>query len=156
MANENNLKRGNPPTQFNGRSAVEAQKKSVESRRKNIAMRNAMRAIMAVAPEEVLSAAQIDALRMEGIETDNKTLMDISVASIALQAAHGNVAAVKVIMELLGEDNAAEQRKIERERLSLEREKLAQGRNTEVEADRVQIKISTSGCIEVDNGESNG
>lgn len=156
MPNENNLKRGNPPTQFNGRSAVEAQKKSVESRRKNIAMRNAMRAIMAVAPEEVLSAAQIDALRMEGIETDNKTLMDISVASIALQAAHGNVAAVKVIMELLGEDNAAEQRKIERERLSLEREKLAQGRNTEAEADRVQIKISTSGCIEVDNGESNG
>ena len=38
----------------------------------------------------------------------------------------GNTKATKLIMELMGEDNAAEQRKIERERLALEREKMEQ------------------------------
>ena len=119
-------------------------------------MRNAMREIMQLAPAKILSEAQIDALRMEGIETDNKTIMDVSVASIALQAIQGNMAAVKVIMELLGEDNAAEQRKIDRERLQLEREKLAQGKEAEAEADHVRITISPTGGVEVDNGESDG
>ena len=156
MANAKNLRRGNPETEFRGQRAVEAQKKATEARKKNIAMRKAMKEIMAMAPTEVLSDTQIDMLRMEGIDTHDRTLMEVSVASIALQAAHGNVAAVKVIMELLGEDNAAEQRKIERERLALEREKLAQGKNADSETDHVQIMISESGSIEVDNGESDG
>jgi hypothetical protein len=156
VANEKNLRRGNPKTEFSGRIAVEAQKKSAESRKKNTAMRKAMKDIMAKAPSEVLSANQINDLRMEGIDIDNKTLMDVSVASIALQAIKGNVAAVKVIMELLGEDNAAEQRKIERERLALEREKMERFQDADTETERVQIVISPTGGIEVRNGESDG
>ena len=152
-----NLKKGKN-TQFKcgDSAAIKAREKSHESQRKNIAMRKAMKAIMAKAPAEVLSADQINDLRMEGIDTDNKTLMDVSVASIALQAIKGNVAAVKVIMELLGEDNAAEQRKIERERLVLEREKIAHFKDADAENERVQIVISPTGGIEVRNGESDG
>lgn len=36
--NEQNLKKGNPDTMFSGRLAVEAQKKSVEERKKNIVL----------------------------------------------------------------------------------------------------------------------
>ena len=39
MANEQNLLRGNPETQFNSRTAVEAQKKSAEARKRNTAER---------------------------------------------------------------------------------------------------------------------
>lgn len=39
MANEQNLLRGNPATQFNSRTAAEAQKKSAEARKRNTAER---------------------------------------------------------------------------------------------------------------------
>lgn len=46
MANEQNLLNGNPETQFNGRTAVEANKKSQESKRRKRSIREAMQALL--------------------------------------------------------------------------------------------------------------
>lgn len=146
-----NLKRGNR-FKCNDSATIKAREKSHESQRKNIAMRKAMKEIMSKVPSEVLSEDQINALRNDGIDTENKTLMDVSVASLALQAIKGNVAAVKAVMELLGEDNAAEQRKIERERLALERERMERANATSEDETCAKIVIAVDGGIEVDDG----
>ena len=146
-----NLKRGKR-FKSNDPASIEARKKSHESQRKNIAMRKAMKEVMAQLPSEILSEDQINALRSEGIDTENKTLMDVSLASLALQARKGNVAATKVIMELLSEDNAAEQRKIERERLALERERMERANATAEDETCAKIVINVDGGIEVDDG----
>ena len=139
-------------TRFNGETAVINQRKSAESRKKNNTMRAAMREVMSRLPSEILSADQINALRAEGIDTEDKNLLDVSVASLALQAIKGNVAATKAIMELLGEDNAAEQRKIERERLALERERMERANATAEDETCAKIVINVDGGIEVDDG----
>lgn len=46
IANEKNLKRGNPETQFNSQNAVENAKKSRDARRKNKTIREAMQALL--------------------------------------------------------------------------------------------------------------
>jgi hypothetical protein len=147
-----NLKKGKKFGSNDGLTPKEAQRKSAASRKKNNTMRAAMREVMARLPFEVLSEDQINALRTEGIDTENKTLMDVSVASLVLQAVRGNVAAAKVIMELLGEDNAAEQRKIERERLALERERMERANATAEDETCAKIIISADGGIGVEDG----
>jgi hypothetical protein len=147
-----NLKKGKK-TRFNGETAVINQRKSAESRKKNNTMRAAMREVMARLPSEVLSADQINALHADGIDTEDKNMLDVSVASLALQAIKGNVAATKAIMELLGEDNAAEQRKIERERLALERERMERESAASTNESCARIIFACDGGIEVDDGE---
>lgn len=120
-----NLKKGNK-FKCDDSATIKAREKSHESQRRNIAMRKAVKAAMARAADDLFSYKQIHILHMGGVETEDQTVMDVCITSLIAQAAMGNTKATKLIMELMGEDNAAEQRKIERERLALEREKMEQ------------------------------
>lgn len=118
-----NLKKGKA-TQFSGDAAVINQKKSAESRKKNTAARKAFKDLLAMDAADVLSEAQVEKLKKRGIEIDGKTMLELGAASTLVQWIMGDMLAGKLAMEISGNDNAAEQRRIERERLALEREKL--------------------------------
>lgn len=121
-----NLKKGKD-TQFKcgDSAAIQARKNSHESQRRNIAARKAFKDALAMMAGEVLSDAQIEKLRKRGIEVDGKTLLEIGAASTLMQWIMGDMDAGKLAMEISGNDDAAERRKIEREKLAFEREKFA-------------------------------
>jgi hypothetical protein len=150
-----NLEKGKK-TQFRGETAVENQRKATESRKRNIALREAVKVAMACLPEEVLSDKQLKALHREGVDTDGKSSVEVVAASLAVKAMRGNTKAVEVLMELLGESTSAERNRIERERLALERVKMERDKTAQQTEDRIQITILPSGGIEVDDGESDG
>lgn len=116
-----NLKKRNV---FSSEAALINQKKSAESRRKNIAAKKAFKDALAMMAGDVLSEAQIEKLRKRGIEPDDKTLMELGAAATIMQWLMGDMKAGALAMEISGNDNAAEQRRIERERLALEKQKL--------------------------------
>lgn len=92
---------------------------------RNIAARKAFKDALAMMAGEVLSDTQIEKLRKRGIEVDGKTLLEIGAASTLMQWIMGDMDAGKLAMEISGNDDAAERRKIEREKLAFEREKFA-------------------------------
>lgn len=118
-----NLKKGKA-TQFSGDVAAINQKKAVESRKKNIAAKKAFKDALAMMAGDVLSEAQIEKLRKRGINPDDRTLMELGAASTIMQWLMGDMKAGALAMEISGNDNAAEQRRIERERLALEKQKM--------------------------------
>lgn len=117
-----NLKKRNV---FSSDDALINQKKSAESRKRNIAARKAFKDALAMMAGEVLSDTQIEKLRKRGIEVDGKTLLEIGAASTLMQWIMGDMDAGKLAMEISGNDDAAERRKIERAKLVFEREKFA-------------------------------
>lgn len=118
-----NLKKGKA-TQFSGESAAINQRKSAESRKKNIAAKKAFKDALAMMAGDVLSEAQIEKLRKRGINPDDRTLMELGAAATIMQWLMGDMKAGALAMEISGNDNAAEQRRIECERLALEKRKL--------------------------------
>ena len=131
-----NLKKGKA-TQFSGDVAAINQKKSAESRKKNIAARKAFKDALALMAGDVLSDAQIEKLRKRGINPDDKTLMELGAAATIMQWLMGDMKAGALAMEISGNDNAAEQRKIERERLALEKERISLLKTADDRVDRV-------------------
>jgi hypothetical protein len=119
-----NLKRGKKFA-CDDDATIQARKNSHESRRQNIAARKAFKDALAMMAGEVLSDTQIEKLRKRGIEVDGKTLLEIGAASTLMQWIMGDMDAGKLAMEISGNDDAAERRKIEREKLAFEREKFA-------------------------------
>ena len=120
-----NLKKGKD-TQFKcgDSAAIKAREKSHESQRRNIAAKKAFKDALAMMASDVLSETQIEKLRKRGINTDDKTLMEIGAAATIMQWLMGDMKAGALAMEISGNDNAAEQRSIERERLALEKQKM--------------------------------
>ena len=119
-----NLKRGKK-FKCDDPATIQARKNSHESQRRNIAARKAFKDARAMLAGEVLSDTQIEKLRKRGIEVDGKTLLEIGAASTLMQWIMGDMDAGKLAMEISGNDDAAERRKIEREKLAFEREKFA-------------------------------
>ena len=150
-----NLEKGKK-TQFCGETAAENQRKSTESRKRNIALRDAVKLAMQCMPEEVLSDKQLKVLHKEGVDTDGKSGVEVVAASLAIKAMRGNTKAVEVLMDLLGESTAAERNRIERERLALEREKMEKDKSGQAEAEGVKIVLLPGGGIGVDDGTDHG
>lgn len=147
-----NLKKGKD-TQFKcgDSAAINARKKSHESQRRNIAARKAFKELLAMSADEVLSEAQIEKLKKRGIEIDGKTMLEIGAASTLMQWIMGDMNAGKLAMEISGNDNAAEQRSIERERLVLEKQKLEQ--ENKAPAAPPRIIYLPDGGMEVEDDE---
>ena len=130
MANEQNLKRGNPATEFNSRTAVEAQKKSAQSRKRNTTLRKL--GLQMLQTQIEVDEDTLESVKRLGFETDTPEVQMILLAKLGAIALHNDpdltMRATQLLMEITGNDvrsiNAAEQREIERERLAMEREKV--------------------------------
>lgn len=103
MANEENLKRGNPATQItSGRMATEYQKKSVESRNINTAMRKRLEQIVKM----TLKDGKADKIKnLADAKGANLTISDALLVKLITMALGGNIKAMNKLMELLGMDS---------------------------------------------------
>lgn len=103
MANEQNLKRGNPATQItSGRMATEYQKKSVEARNINTAMRKRLEQIAKM----TLKDGKADKIKnLAEAKGANLTISDALLVKLVTMALGGNIKAMNKLMELLGMDN---------------------------------------------------
>ena len=100
MANEQNLKRGNPETQItSGRMALEYQKKSVESRNINTAMRKRLEQIVKMTLKEGRADKIKNIAEAKGA---NLTVSDALLVKLVTMALGGNMKAMSELMGLLG------------------------------------------------------
>ena len=142
MANEENLKNGRA-TQFSGELAArEAQKKSAAARKRNNTIRKLGQQMLQT-PLDLSHMPDgpqtLAAIRAMGFDTDEPELQMLILARIGSMAVSTNpktaLAATDLLMEITGNDVrsqiAAEQRRIDRERLKLEREKFEEQHQTE-------------------------
>lgn len=118
MANEQNLipfdsNQNREEAKKNGAKGGRA---SGEARRRKKSIRENMKRILAMTP-----TADISDMGLDGIEDDELTNQLVMTAALMKRAQAGDVAAVKEIRSIIGDD---ERIKIERERLALERERL--------------------------------
>lgn len=114
MAGKQNLK---VPTSEEARLyGSKGGKASVESRRRKKSIREIMQMLLAMAP-----SGDIDGLGLEGIENEELTNQLVVAAALMGRAKVGDVAAVKEILLIIGDD---ERLKLDRERLELERAKV--------------------------------
>lgn len=140
MANIDNLNRGNPETEFNARTAAEAQKKSAASRKRNNTIRKL--GLQMLSTEMAVDAQTLKNARNMGFDTDQPEIQMLMLARLGAAALSKDpklsLAAMDMIFEITGNDarsaTAAEQRKLERERIKLERERL------ELEKQRVALE----------------
>ena len=100
MANEQNLKRGNPATQFTcGRVAVENQKKSVESRNRRKRDREEWEELFSLPMKD----GDLDELTsITGIKGANLTLSKQLKAVLVREALKGNLKAYELLMRYAG------------------------------------------------------
>ena len=100
MANEQNLKRGNPATQFTcGRVAVENQKKSVESRNRRKRDREEWDELFSLPMKD----GDLDELTsITGIKGANLTLSKQLKAVLVREALKGNLKAYELLMRYAG------------------------------------------------------
>ena len=139
-----NLKKG-AKTRFNGETAVENQKKSAASRKRNNRLR--MLGMQMLSTPMVLDKSTLDSVKKLGFKTDAPELQMVILARLGALTTSKDpkiaMQAIDMIMEITGNDvrsiNAEEQRKVERERISLEREKM--------EASKVQKEMSDNGIV---------
>ena len=105
MANEENLKRGNPATQFTcGRVAVENQKKSVAARNANTEMRKRLEQIVKM----TLKEGKADKIKnLADAKGANLTVSDALLVKLVTMALSGNIKAMNKLIELLGMDSPA-------------------------------------------------
>ena len=103
MANEENLKRGNPATQFtSGRVAVENQKKSVAARNINTEMRKRLEQIVKM----TLHEGKADKIKnLADAKGANLTVSDALLLKLITMALSGNIKAMNKLMELIGMDS---------------------------------------------------
>lgn len=100
MANEQNLKRGNPATQITGgRMATEYQKKSVESRKLNTEMRKRLEQLVKM----TLKEGKADKIKsLADAKGANLTVSDALLVKLVTMALSGNIKAMNKLMELIG------------------------------------------------------
>lgn len=122
--------------QSRDKAAINGRKGGVASGKSKNA-RKAFRDALAMMAGDVLSESQVEMLRRNGIDVDGKTLMELGAATTILQWLMGDMKAGALAMEISGNDNAAEQRSIERERLALEKERIAMQKTADDRVDRV-------------------
>ena len=143
---------------FDGnRSREEAQKNgrkggiaSGEARRKKAAAKKAFSEVLGIVPNfdpnNVKDAKTIQILKKYGIGEDDLKNVDLQLlAALALanKAVSGNTGAIRLIMEIVGEDAASQMHKqkmaAERKRLQIERERL------ELERQRLELERARLG-----------
>ncbi len=106
MANEQNLKRGNPETQFtsdgaNGRGAVENGKASGKSRRRTANLRKVIQSVMN------RTYTDEDGKQLTGVEK-----LAVTLYQIAVDPSDKNcLSAMRLLIELYGEDMSPEQKR---------------------------------------------
>ena len=100
MANEQNLKRGNPATQItSGRMATEYQKKSVEKRNLNTEMRKRLEQLVKM----TLKEGKADKIKsLADAKGANLTVSDALLVKLVTMALSGNIKAMNKLMELIG------------------------------------------------------
>ena len=124
-----NLKNGKR-TQFNGDTAVENQRKSAESRKRNNTIRKLGQQMLEAKMEvDAQTLKSIKRMGFDGEKPELQMLLLARIGAIAIgKDAKLAMEATQLLMEITGNDvrsiNAAEQRAIERERLAMEREKV--------------------------------
>lgn len=100
-------------------------------------------------------------LKQLGVDADNPDIQTIILGKIfaLTMSKDPKVAmqATQMVLEITGNDVrsliAAERNALERERIKLERERMITDNGSNPESDRVNIIITPSGGIEVDNGQ---
>lgn len=117
MANEQNLipfdsSQSREEAKKNGSKGGKA---SGESRRRKKSIRENMKELLAMAP-----SGDISGMGLDGIESDELTNQLVMTAALMMRAQGGDVAAIKEIRAIIGED---ERLKLDRERIELERAK---------------------------------
>ena len=117
MANEQNLipfdsSQSREEAKKNGSKGGKA---SGEARRRKKTIRENMKELLAMAP-----SGDISGMGLDGIESDELTNQLVMTAALMMRAQAGDVAAIKEIRAIIGED---ERLKLDRERLELERAK---------------------------------
>ncbi len=113
MANEANLR--TPSTKEAREIGSKGGKASGEARRRKKSIRENMKELLAMAP-----SGSIDGLGLDGVESDELTNQLVMTAALMVRAQSGDVAAIKEIRSIIGDD---ERLKLDRERLELERAK---------------------------------
>ena len=116
MANEANLIPVTERTKDEARKiSIKGGKASGESKRRKKSIRENMKELLAMAP-----SGDISGMGLDGIEPDELTNQFVMTAALMMRAQAGDVAAIKEIRAIIGED---ERLKLDRERLELERAK---------------------------------
>lgn len=107
IANEQNLKRGNPETQFNSRSAVEAKKKSDETKKRNKGVREAMQNLLN-GTYNLKDKSTGEVKTMSG-----KDAIALSIMQTAMNPKDKNwKSAVQFALQLIGEDKSKDENKL--------------------------------------------
>lgn len=119
MANEKNLKRGNPATQFhkgrgNGRGAVENAEKSHEVQRANRLKKRQVKESLSILMKMPVPDNLRTMLQKNGMEIDEETNCAEAIAYMMfLHSLKGNTKMLKMMFELTGQDPENERKEKE-------------------------------------------
>lgn len=147
MANEKNLKRGNPPTQIrSGREAVENGKKggiaSGKSRRRKKTMKEVGNVLLRM---QVCDSKTRKSLEAQGIAEDDMDNITALMASMIVRAQQGNVRAAEFIRDTIGESPAekmhAKDNRLKREEFEYQKERDAGATNEIEDLDELEADI---------------
>lgn len=135
-----------------------AQSNGGKARARNISMRKLGLQLLNATPE--VGEGTIKQLKQLGLDADNPDLQTLILARIGAMAigkdARLALQASQMLLEITGNDvksmNAAEDRKIQRARLELDRERMERDNPASNEEKGTKIIINPDGGIEVDDG----
>ena len=173
MQSENQLKNLKPFDENQDREEAKknGRKGGVASgiaRRKKAAARKAFAEVMAIVPtfdpRNEKDARTIRSLEKYGItDLESVDLQLLSALSLMNKATTGHTGAIRLMMEIVGEDAASQIQKqklaldrerlaLERERLALERERMERENSASCEKSCAKIILAADGGIEVHDG----
>ena len=135
-----------------------AQSNGGKARARNISMRKQGLQLLNAMPN--VGEGALKQLKQLGMEADNPTLQTLILARIGAMAIGKDsklaLQASQILLEITGNDvksvNAAEDHKIQRERLAFERERMERENPTSGEESCAKIILAADGGIEVDDG----
>lgn len=146
------FKRDDDATKEAARNAAKSKSRNVSIRKQGIKMLNAVPNV---------GEATLKQLKQLGMEVDDPTLQTLILARIGAMAIGKDsrlaLQAAQMLLEITGNDvksvNAAKDRKIQKVRLEIERERLERDNPSSGEETCARIIVAADGGIEVDDGE---
>lgn len=151
LKNGRRFKRDDDATKQAARNAAKAKSKNVTMRKLGLQLLNATPNV---------TDATVKQLKQLGLDADNPDLQTLILARIGAMAigkdAKLALQAAQMLLEITGSDaksmTAAESRKLQRERLAFERERMERESPTSNEETCTKIILAADGGIEVDDG----
>lgn len=150
MSNPDNIKGHQFTSNQNREEAAKNGRKGGQASGKSRQAKAVFRELLAKNPKTFLTAEQMEQLRKQGIDTDGRTFLEAAAAQTLYAWLAGDQNAGKLALSVAGMDEAAERRKLDAERLKLERERqewLMQGKPQDFDAAAANEQLMTLAAL---------